>query len=226
MQERLADRLIDRLSAEGLTGAFGELLVTGCTDIVEGVAPGVAHRHGATTDATDDSSLQECGPLADGAWAGGISIGAIVVQALLVAEELVPGEIRRIDVMDEDRPFVQRNPVCVDLRGHTRHSRYAASDRAAIHVGPGIDRIVEHLQDPSVSQGAPGQFSMTGASILARREEHVLFPKGFNHGQGGTELLETREDQPDRLLDLFVRIEDRAGGGLSSAIWQGPCIVR
>ena len=79
MQERLADRLIDWIPSEGLTGAFGELLVAVCADRVEGVAPGVAHRHATATGATDHEPLQQGGSLADGSRTWSISIRAIVV---------------------------------------------------------------------------------------------------------------------------------------------------
>jgi len=119
----------------------------------------VAHAHAPSALATQDQALQERCALAHRPRAVFRAKGAIVVQVLLVAEELIPCDIGRMLLMEHNGPV---------LAGHTTgaalHPRGFAGEEArpslgpTIHVRPGIGGIIQHLEDARVRQGFPVEF--------------------------------------------------------------------
>ena len=70
----------------------------------------VADGHAAPTPPAEDDALEQGSAFADGAapllWAE----GAVIVQALLVPEELLPGDVARVGVAQDDRPGLRARP--------------------------------------------------------------------------------------------------------------------
>src|SRR4029450_12146082 len=94
LQEQARHGSIDAIAADELTGVPA-LFVVPLVAFVAGRAAvaGVAHAHAPAALAAQHQALQQGLPLAHGPAAVVLSDGAVVVQALLIAEELLPGDV-------------------------------------------------------------------------------------------------------------------------------------
>src|SRR5262249_6586395 len=146
------------------TGAPALLLV----DLIALVAGGgavarIAHGHPPAALATQYETLQEGVALADRTPAVIPADGAVVVEALLVAEELLPTDIAGVSVMPHDGPVGESHapgpafdPRC--LLGQ----RPRAGLGAAVDIGARVAGIVQDIQNATVPERLPEQFPVVG----------------------------------------------------------------
>jgi hypothetical protein len=66
---------------------------------------------------------------------------------------------------------------------------------------------VQNVEDAAIAQRSPSDLTVLAAAPEARGELEVMVGEVFDNGQGGRRPVEQVEDQPDRLLDLFVGIQ-------------------
>ena len=69
----------------------------------------VADGHAAPAPPAQDDPLEQGGALAHGPTSVLRAEGAIIVQPLLVAEELLPGDVAGVGVAQDDRPGLRRD---------------------------------------------------------------------------------------------------------------------
>ena len=77
---------------------------------------------------------------------------------------------------------------------------------AAVHVRPGVARILEHAQHPGVRQPAPAQLPGPHPAVGAQREPAAV--KRGDHAVGRPARGEGREQITDRGRHLGVRVDD------------------
>ena len=138
---------------------------------------------------------------------------AVVVEALLVAEELLPGDVAGMGVVTHDRPVGRGHAAgpALDPR-RLVGQRPRAGLGAAVDVGAGVAGVVQDVQDAAVPQRLPEQFAVAGLAPEAIGEEQVVLGEVLDDRQGRARLLEQGEEQADRLLHLLVGIEDEPAG--------------
>src|SRR5262249_8536765 len=86
---------------------------------------------------------------------------AIVVEALLVAEELFPIEIAGVRIMMHDRPVGEGHTPGppLDSRCLMRQCPRACLG-PAVDIGAGITGVGQNVQNTAVPQGLPQQFAV------------------------------------------------------------------
>src|SRR5262249_35570654 len=67
---------------------------------------------------------------------------------------------------------------------------------------------MQNVEDAAVAQRFPNDLTVLTAALETHRELKVMVNEVFDNGQGGRRPVEQVEDQPNRLLDLFVGIQD------------------
>src|SRR6266700_2269601 len=173
----------------------------------------VANGHATSAPTAQDDALEQGGALAHGPTSLLGAEGAIIVQPLLDAEELLPGDVAGMGVAQDDRPRLWR-----DLAGATLQARrlpgphLGARSGATVDVGPGVGRVVEDGQDPAVAQRFPEQLAIACPAPVTGGDLEVLGGEVADDRQRRAGILEEREDEPDRLLDRLVRVQDHATG--------------
>src|ERR1700726_759272 len=79
-------------------------------DRVEAAIAGIAHTQPPPTNATDQQALQQTKALS-GRSGEDFAIRSVGRQAVAVGEELIPGDIPRMVIGNDDAPLVQRHPA-------------------------------------------------------------------------------------------------------------------
>jgi hypothetical protein len=125
---------------------------------------GVLHRHAQMAATALHESLQQSRSVAYRGCPEKLAVG---LQTSLVALELLPGDIGRNVIADAGLP-VRRF-----------HQRRAARRRAArllapwirlpspIHVGPGVDRVAEHVDHHAAMEAVPFEATAVGSRTTA-----------------------------------------------------------
>src|ERR1700693_5423812 len=105
-------------------------------DRVEAAVAGIAHTQPPAANATDQQALQQTKALS-GRSGEDFAIGSVGCQAVAVGEELIPGDIPRMVIGNDDAPLVLRHPARprADLAGRCN---LLASLVAPEHVGAGV----------------------------------------------------------------------------------------
>ena len=86
---------------------------------------------------------------------------AVVVEALLVAQELFPTEIARVRIVMDDRPVGEGHAP-----GPTLDARCLVGQRPRAGLGPSVDidagiaGVVQNVQDTAVPERLPEQFAV------------------------------------------------------------------
>src|SRR5262249_28914840 len=110
LQEYLGHGRIEAIAADGLTGRSALLLmhlvapVAGCAAVA-----GLAHIHPSATVTAPDEALQQGVAVAHDTPAVLASEGAVIVQTLLVAQELLPTEVAGVRVVPHNGPVRYRH---------------------------------------------------------------------------------------------------------------------
>ena len=86
----------------------------------------------------------------------------------------------------------------------------AAGRVAAVHVGTGIARILQHTQHPGVRELAPAQLPGPGAAVGAQREPPI--GERGDHPVGRAARGERGEQVTNRGLDLGIGVDDDLAG--------------
>ena len=143
-------------------------------------------------------------PLAGGALAVARVVGG---KPLLVGQELLPGDVAGMVILDQHRPLGARQP---DRLGHDRAVRADRAARAVPpeHVRAGVAGIGEHVARARVGQPAPAQLARPRAAPGALGEPAVL--EHADHPVRRAGLLERPEQVRDRGLHLLVGVDDHA----------------
>ena len=204
--EESADGLIDAGSGDGLTGrggGFGAAAeVAGEALVAAGV---VSDGHAAAAPATQDEPLEECGPLARGAWAAGAEGGVGLRKSSLVGFELLPGEEAGVGVEEQDLPV-----GAGQLAGGDPSVGEAAAAGAAEAESAGVAGVFEGAEDAGALEGLPEQLAAARPVLGAAGEEQVLVAEEAEHGAGGARTLVGIEQRLDRLPNLGVGVEHDA----------------
>src|SRR5215467_4808327 len=91
-----------------------------------------------------------------------LTVGAILLQALLIVQELFPTDIARVVVLQADAPVGNRHRVLpgmnLSFQADLPPILITAED-----VPAGIGRVLEQAQHPAVRQTAPDQFPIPGS---------------------------------------------------------------
>ena len=116
---------------------------------------------------------------------------------------------------DEERPVLGPDPArsALDprlLTGQAQEARLGA----AIDVDARVLGVVQDVQDTGMAQRSPNQLTVAGTTPESGGALEMMVGEVLDDRQGGSRLLEQVEDQPDRLLDLFVGVEDDPALGI------------
>jgi hypothetical protein len=159
--------------------------------------------------------LQERGTLADRATTVfGLEV-AVVVEPLLITQELLPGNVPRVSVRQNNGPV-----FALDLAGATLNARGFTGQRLGAGLGSTVDidtrvrRVVEDVPNPALAQRFPNQLTVAYAPPRASGKEELMVSEVFDHCPGWAQFIEQVEDEPYGCLNLFVGIEDDLTGGV------------
>ena len=175
----------------------------------------VADVHTSTACSTQHDPLQEGRPFAYSSPTFLWSPGAIVIQHLLMAAKLLPGEVARMSIPQHNRPVLElhlaRPPLDPRrLSGKGMPARFGSS----IDVGSCVERVVQQGEDAPTPQWFPDQFPFLRSFPEPIWETQVVDGKVFDHCKSRSILLKERKDQAHRSLDLFIGIEHHLVGGI------------
>ena len=139
----------------------------------------------------------------DAAGARGIVVG-VVAHARLVGHELLPTDVRRVHLLVDRRPLLQRT---ID---------HAALARAPLRVGPmapvdesaSVGRVAQRVVDRGVGGPAPDDLTGVQPTPLAPGQEDGVVTQAAQHPLAAAQPREMGEDQIERVLHLEVRIFD------------------
>src|SRR6266571_1539020 len=104
------------------------------------------------------------------------------------------------------------------LSGHLRVGdppiRPYAGTVAAVNEGPRIAWVVQDVQRPAMDEFRPQKLTFVRPLLQPLGKQKTLVTKRFDDRTGGTGAAECVEEEPQALLHLFVRIEDRPALGV------------
>ncbi len=147
----------------------------------------IANRHAPPTATADHDALQQGGSLADGPTTVFGVGGTIIIEPLLIAEELVPGDVGGVDVMQDDGPVFALDLVGTALEaGCFTRQDVSSGLGSAIDIGPRVGGIVEHGQDPAMAQRTPQQLAVADATPEAGGEEKLMVGKVLDDSESRT----------------------------------------
>src|SRR6516165_11103810 len=131
-------------------------------DRVEASIAGIAHAQPPPTNATDQYTLQQTKALS-GRSGEDFAVRSVGRQAVAVGQELIPGDIPRMVIRNDDAPLVLRHSARLgaDLSGRCNP---LASLVSAEHIGAGIRWIRQDTEHPRMGQSPPEQFAIPGAA--------------------------------------------------------------
>src|SRR5215467_2641690 len=90
--------------------------------------------------------------------------------------------------------------------------RFCASAVSAVNEGARIAGVVENVQRPAVREFSPHQFAFVRPPFQSPRKQEFLLTERLDDSTSGTSAAKCVEEEPDALLYLFVRIENRPTG--------------
>src|SRR4249919_1257578 len=143
-------------------------------DWVEAAIAGIAHTQPPPANATEQYALQQTKALS-GRSGEDFAIRSIGRQAEAVGEELIPGDIPRMVIGNDDAPLVLRHPARPGADLASR-SNLLASLVSPEHVGAGVRWIRQDTEHPRMGQSTPEQFAIPGAAVRPTRKakpQHV-----------------------------------------------------
>src|SRR6516162_177726 len=174
-------------------------------DRVEASIAGIAHAQPPPTNATDQYTLQQTKALScrSGEDCAVRSVGR---QAAAVFEELIPGDIRRMVIRNDDAPLVLRHPARLgaDLAGRCNP---LASLVSAEHIGAGIRWIRQDTEHPRMGQSPPEQFAIPGAAVRSTREAKTQLLEALDHAVRAALPFEQFKDHSNGALHFLIGIE-------------------
>jgi hypothetical protein len=199
---------IHPIPAHGLTAINAEMEMGDVTLIARGDPIGqVFYLHPPPTLATDDDPLQERGAFSHRAWLLVKVAGSVAVQARLVAEKLVPTDVARMGILEDNGPVspftlvhlhLHRRPICgLDPRLLAPPEDIRAS----------VERIMEDGEHAPVLEWFPAQFALAPRLAAAARKAEPFAAEVAQHCHRRAMVLEQGKNEPYGVLDLLVRIQ-------------------
>jgi hypothetical protein len=185
------------------------------------VVAAILNIHPLAAGATADQALQEGLAVAFDAAAAGEEALLVGGQAFLVGQVLLPGEIGRIGVVEEDFPRFRRevNAAGVGVLGV---GLFRAARSFAIGIGTGIGGVFEEAAEGGFGGGQPEELTALGAGVGTRGEGEGVVAEVAEEAAEGAELREAGEDVGEAFADSFVGVEgDRAVGLTDQADGEG-----
>src|SRR6266436_4873892 len=181
------------------------MLPIALVDRVETAITGIANTQPPPADATDQYALQQTKALS-GRSGEDFAIRSIGRQAVAVGEELIPGDIPRMVIRNDDAPLVLRHPARLgaDLAGRPN---LLASLMSPEHVGAGIRWIRQDTEHPRMGQSTPEQFAIPGAAVRPTRKAKTQPLEALDYGVRTALSFEQFEDHSNGALHFLVRIE-------------------
>jgi hypothetical protein len=131
-------------------------------------------------------------------WAGeNFTVGPVRCQAFAIGEELIPRNITRTMVMNNNAPLIlwQLAGLRTDLAGRVELLTRLV---AAKHVGAGVRWISKNADHPRVSQPCPDELAIPSSAICSTREEKAELVKALHHPVGAALFLEQFDALPGR----------------------------
>ena len=132
----------------------------------------------------------------------------IVSQLLLIPTKLLPGDVARMPVQQDNGPVFLLHSARVPF-----DARFFAWQgvptrlRPPVDVGSGVQRTVQHIQHPTVAQANPLQLTRASSAPLPRGKAQLMRGEVTDHRQRRAGLLEEREHQADGFGNGFIRIQ-------------------
>src|SRR6266699_6873077 len=151
-------------------------------DRVEAAITGIAHTQPPPANTTDQYALQQTKALS-GRSGEDFAMRSVGRQAVAVGEELIPGDIPRMVIRNDDAPLVLRHAARLgaDLAGR---SNLLASLVSPEHVGAGIRWMRQDTEHPRMGQPTPEQFAIPGTTIRPPRKAEAKLLEAPDHGVG------------------------------------------
>ena len=163
----------------------------------------VAHRHVPAAHAAEDQALQQRGPFARGAASlrRGVCLGIVPELALILLEPL-PGDVARVGIAQQDRPFL----ACQEFRlGAASGTPPAAV--APVHESARVSRVVQNPPHAREPQGLPVQFTPVRPALRMVRKQQLLVVEMPDRGAGRAGPREDVEHEAQAVLHLLVGVE-------------------
>jgi hypothetical protein len=129
--------------------------------------------------------------------------GTILLQLMQIRFILLPGEIANVSTSQEKLPLILWN----DLR-LVRTVKLFRRARAPKAEGSGVARIAKDFERRAVEQRSPVDLAFVRAGAHPAGKEQGFGAKILHGGRGRAGAFESREQQPNGLLNLRVRIKD------------------
>jgi hypothetical protein len=135
---------------------------------------------------------------------GAAFAGCVVGNHALVPLELVPGDIARVVILEQNIPFGQG-------AAHTASHALAAvldthpARRAPESIGAGIDRVGQNVVHGVVGRQSPGDAARLG-TVRFNGQGDALVAQPDMDLTSTLELGELGEDEPQCVLDPLVRV--------------------
>ncbi len=164
----------------------------------------VAQRHPIPTAPTDDQSLKQGEAFPCRTVPAIFSVGGtILLQLMQIGFVLLPSDIPNVSTLQEKLPLILWN----DLR-MVRTVKLFRRARAPKAECSSVARIAKDFERRAVQQRSPADLAFVRAGTHPAGKEQGFCAKILHGGGGRAGAFEGREQQPNGLLNLCVRIKD------------------
>src|SRR5258708_16622572 len=174
-------------------------------DRVEVASAGIAYTQPPPANATDQQALQQTKALS-GRSGEHFAVRSVGRQAVAVGEELIPGDVPRMVIRNDDAPLVLRHPARLGADLASR-SNLLASLVSPEHVGAGIRWIRQDTEHPRMGQPTPEQLAIPGTTVRPTRKAKTQPLEALDYGVRATLSFKQFEDGSNGALHLLIRIE-------------------
>jgi hypothetical protein len=204
------------VGADGLTDRSPLVLVgpIAAIDPVLSLRSAIMHGHALAAPAAADQALQQSLAGAFQSPATGLEALLIGGQAFLVGEILVPGEIGRVDVVEEHFPLVLWEVNAAGVR-FLRMGFFGAVGGFAVGVGAGVGGVFEEALEGPLGGLAPQELAPLGTGKRAVREEELGLAEIAEESAERANVGEPGEDISEALPDSLVGVEGDGAIGLA-----------
>jgi len=136
-----------------------------------------------------------------------LTVGAILLQALLIVKELFPTDVSLVVVLQADAPVGHRHRV-LPVMNLTFRADLPPVLITAEDVPAGIGGVLEQAQHPAVGQAAPDQLPVPCSPIGPLGETERAGGEALHHREGAARFTKQPKHQAHRAPHFFVRIQD------------------
>src|SRR5258708_2408573 len=152
--------LIDPISPHGLAGSRGELRVELVTFVhQQGTIALIPNTHAPTTGATQDNPLQERRSFSNCSSVLFCPPGAVVIELPLIPQKLVPGDVARMGIQQDDGPVFLWETTRSPFDPWLFAGQCSASELGTpIDVGPRVRAAVQDVHNTLMAETTPEPF--------------------------------------------------------------------